>query len=431
MSVVAIVGRPNVGKSTLFNKIIGKRKALVSDMAGVTRDRHYGEASWAGVDFTVIDTGGLSFDESDKVEAKVHKQSLVALDEADLVVCIFDGREDITNIDRDIVDIFRKSGKKVIFAANKVDTEKTEALALTFSELGIEAVPISAEHGRNVDQLLDEIIKHLPEKGEARERDANALRIAIVGRPNVGKSTIINYLASEERVVAHDKPGTTRDSIDVEIVFKDKKFVFVDTAGVKKKSKTLEKIDKFSTLKSLRAIEDADVVFVVLDAEEGITRQDQILTSHSFNLFRPTAVLVNKWDRIKKSEKEYLSDIRFKLGELSTIPVICISGKTGFNCNKIFTLAGRLNEAKKRRVPTAELNKLLETLTMVHPAPDYRGKHVKLNYITQADVNPPVFVVFTNQPKGIAGSYKKYIINSMRKIIGEPVIPIIVKYKEK
>jgi GTP-binding protein len=431
MSVVAIVGRPNVGKSTLFNKIIGQRKALVSDMPGVTRDRHYGEADWCGVGFTVIDTGGLSFDESDKVEAKVHMQSLAALDEADVVICLFDGRDEITNLDRDVVDIFRKSDKDVVYAVNKIDTEVNEGLALTFSELGLDIIPISAEHNRNLDDLLDKIIELLPIPEKPKELESKGMRIAIVGRPNVGKSTIINHLASEDRVIAHNRPGTTRDCIDVEITYKGSDYVFVDTAGVKKRAKTREKIDKFSTLKSLKAVEHADLTFVVLDAEEGFTRQDITLAAHSFNLYRPTAILVNKWDTVKKTEKEYIKYVRENLGDLKDLLILCISGKTGYNCNKIYSYAANLDKAKKRRVSTGELNKFLKFLTEHHPSPDYRGKHVKLNYITQADINPPVFVVFVNQPKGIKSAYRKYLINRLRALLGETMVPIVIKFRAK
>lgn len=428
---MAIVGRPNVGKSTLFNKIIGKRQALVSDMPGVTRDRHYGEADWCGVEFTVIDTGGLSFDESDKVEAKVHKQSMAALKEADVVICLFDAHEEITNIDRDIVDIFRKSGRDVIYVANKVDSTKREMEAASLSELGIDPIHISAEHSRNLDEILDKVVELLPKSEETKRKERKGLKIAIVGRPNVGKSTIINYLASEERVVAHNRPGTTRDTIDVDIRFKNEDYVFVDTAGVKKKAKTFETIDKFSTLKSLRAIEDADVVFVVLDAEEGFARQDITLAAHAFNLYKPTAILINKWDKAEISEKDYIKYVRYNLGELQKIPVLCISGITGKNCNKIFSLAKKLNNTGKKRVSTSELNNFLKWLTVSHPPPDYRGKHVKLNYITQVDTLPPVFAVFTNQPKGIKSSYKKYMVNRLRDILGDIVIPIVVKFRAK
>ncbi len=430
MSVVAIVGRPNVGKSALFNRLIGKRKALVSDMPGVTRDRHYAQGDWCGVDFTLIDTGGLSFDETDAVEAEVHKQSIVALEEADVVICLFDGREGATTLDHLVVDTFRKSGKPIVFAANKVDTEKNEDQMLELSELGVDLIPVSAEHGRNIDALLDEVIKHLP-KAPAQDEKPAGLRIAIIGRPNVGKSTIINHLASEERVVAHDMPGTTRDTIDVDIEYEGNHYIFVDTAGIKKRARTTDKIDKFSILKSLRAVDDADIVFVVLDGPEGLTHQDQSLIAHAFGCYRATALLVTKWDLVKESEKEFLEEMRFQLGELRDIPISCVSGETGENCNTIYSLANTFAVERSKRVTTSELNRFLLELTDYHPPPDYKGRQVKLKYITQVDVNPPVFVVFTNQPKGIKTSYRRFILNGLRKLLGGAVIPLVVKYRAK
>lgn len=431
MAVVAIVGRPNVGKSTFFNKLIGERKALVADIAGVTRDRHYGQADWCGVEFTLIDTGGLSFDESDAVEAKVHKQSILASEEADVVICLFDGRDGITKIDHDIVKIFRKSGKDVIYVVNKIDHDKNADLTLEFHSLGVDVIPISAEHNRDIDIVLDKVIKLLPPHEKLVEEPTVGIKIALVGRPNVGKSSIINCLSQEERVVAHERPGTTRDSIDVEIKFKDKNYVFVDTAGIKKRAKTIDKIDKFATLKSLRTIETADVVFVVLDAAGGFARQDIILASHAFNLYKVTAILINKWDLVKTSEKDFIKEVRFNLKELGDLPILCVSAMTGHNCERIFKIADDLVETKKKRIPTSELNKFFENLVSAHPAPDYCGKHVKLNYITQADVDPPVFVLFTNQPKGITKTYRRYLEKGLRKLLNGPVVPIVIKFRSK
>lgn len=432
MSVVAIVGRQNVGKSTLFNKLIGKRQALVSDMPGVTRDRHYGSAFWTGFEFTLIDTGGLSFDESDRVEAQVHKQSLIAVDEADVVICLFDGPDGLTSMDREIVDIFRKNGKAMVCAVNKIDSAKGEELAAEFSELGVDIVPISAEHSRNLDLLLDKVVKLLP-PAEPLKKKTDGLRIALVGRPNVGKSTIINRLSSKERVVVHELPGTTRDTIDVEIDFEGKKYIFVDTAGVKKRAKTREKIDKFSTLKSLRAIDDADVVFAVIDAVEGVSHQDLTLIAHAFDSNKVTAVLVNKWDLMagKIKEGKYLVDIRQNLKELRDLAILCISGQTGHNCGGIFRIADELDRLTKTRISTSELNRFLGQLVGTHPAPDCQGRQVSLSYITQVESSPPVFVIFTNQPKGIEKSYRRYLTKKLCALIGGPKIPIILKFKSK
>lgn len=442
MSIVAIVGRPNVGKSTLFNKLIGKRKALVSDMPGVTRDRHYDIADHAGKKFILIDTGGLSFDESDAVEAKVHKQSMAALEEATVVVCLFDGRDGLMPLDHTIVGLFRRTKKPVIYAVNKADTERSDSLISDFCSLGIDVLPISAEHGRNLYELLDKIVEHLPDATRVARPSGEGMRIALVGRPNVGKSTIINRLAKEERVVVHERAGTTRDSIDVEVEYNGKKYIFVDTAGIKKRGKTHLLIDKFSTIKSLKAIEDAEIIFVVLDAAEGFVRQDIALAAHAFDSFKPTAVLINKWDiakdplnkeplKGKKASEKFLEDIRFNLKELHGLPILCISGKTGLNCENIYRIAAELEAVSLKRVQTSELNRFLKDLLDYQPPPDYQGKQVKLNYVTQADVGPPVFVVFTNEPKGLKRSYKKYITSGLRRLLGETTVPIVVKFKLK
>lgn len=430
MSIVALVGRPNVGKSTLFNKFIGRRRALVCDLPGVTRDRHYGSAYWQGRNFTLVDTGGLSFDESDAVEAKVHMQSMEALRQANVVVCIFDVQDGITPLDREIIAIFRKEKKNIIYVVNKVDTESKEILAAEFAELGIEYLAISAEHSRDLDVLLDAIVQHLP-RSEAESEKSDVTKIAIVGQPNVGKSSLINFLSNEDRVIAHGMPGTTRDTINVDITYNNNEYILVDTAGIKKKARTLDKLDKFATIKSIHAIEKADHVFVVLDAFVGFTRQDINLIAYSFNMFKPTAILLNKWDLVKEQQKDFIKNIQFHLKDLKDLPIFVISAKTGLNCNNIFKMSEDFLSVSKQRIPTSKLNSFLDDLTQTQPPSDYKGRHVQLNYITQVDVAPPVFVVFTNYPKGIRSSYKKYITKGLRRLIGEPYIPIVLKFKPK
>ncbi len=431
--VVAIIGRPNVGKSTLFNRLIGQRKALVNDFPGVTRDRHYAVADWCGHDFIAIDTGGLAPSTTKSLEACMRDQTLMAVDEADVVVCILDGREGPTHTDREIIELLRKSDKPVIYAVNKVNeaSGKRDFNLSEFYELGLsdELIPISSEHGIGVDDLLDEVIKYFPKTiTNAPTHQRTNARIAVVGRPNVGKSTLINFLAGKQRVIAHETAGTTRDSIDVEIKMFGRDYVFVDTAGLKKKSSTIETLDKFSTIKTLRAIERANIVIMMIDASVGITHHDSSLIDYIYNEGRGIIVAVNKWDLAKNKEKEYEEYFNWKLLNLHRLPFLCISASTGENVRDLFKSVEGLRTSLSKKLSTSELNNFLEGVEESHNIPAYRGKTVKLFYATQVKTAPPTIVIFTNYPEGIPESYKRYIINKLQNLFGEGV-PIRLKFK--
>ena len=434
--IIAIVGRPNVGKSTLFNRIVGRRQAIVNDTAGVTRDRHYANADWIGHEFTMIDTGGL-IPKGMGIQAAIKKQTLMAMNEADVIICVFDGREGLVHLDRGIMEILRKCDRPVVYAVNKV--ENNRGLTPEFYEFGISKLfPVSAEHGIGVDDLLDEVVSELspppspsPLEGEGRGEGARDVpRVAVIGRPNAGKSTLINHLVGNERLIAHEMPGTTRDSIDVEITADNKKYIFVDTAGLKKKGKTIETLDKFSAVKTLAAIERADVVLLIADANGGFTHQDSTLLDYAYSGGKGVIVVFNKWDELNTNPKELLKFYEEKLLPLHKVPFLYISAKTGLNTEGLFSEIVRVAHARNMRIPTAELNKLFEEIKEDHNIPSWRGKNVKIFYVTQVRTGPPEFAVFTNHPEGIPEGYKRYLMNRLQDVVGTGV-PIRIKFKKK
>lgn len=447
--VVAIIGRPNVGKSTLFNRMVGRRQALVNDMPGVTRDRQYGQAEWCGHNFIVIDTGGLVSNSETSIETCIKKQTMAAVSEADVIICVFDGREGANHTDRHIVELLRKSGKPVFYAVNKAESlKKSEEDSASFYEMGLSHQPflISAEHGRGIDDLLDTIVSSVPGftpvpsevEGfhvsipiEPSDHPTIA-RIALIGRPNVGKSTLINRLAGIERVIAHELPGTTRDAIDIDIKIDDRCYTFVDTAGLKKKGKTIEAVDKFSAIMSLRAIGRADIVLVLIDANEGITHQDSYLIDYAYSEGKGLIVLVNKWDVVKPGvqDREYREFFTNKILKLRKLPILYISAKTGGGLEGLFAEIDRLSAALKKKFPTAELNRLLEDIKESHHIPVWRGHHVKLYYATQGRLAPPEFIIFSNYPETIPDSYKRYVTNRLQEVVGYGV-PIRLRFRKK
>lgn len=436
--VVAIVGRPNVGKSTLFNRIIGKRQALVNDTVGVTRDRHYANADWSGHEFIMIDTGGIAEGAEKSIQNFIKKQTLAAVDEADVLIFLFDGRDGATSLDKNIIELLRKANKPIIFAVNKAGEKRskrnTDEEKNQFYELGIkgEIFLVSAEHGLGVGDLLDEVIKKISDlKFQISDDEKTGLlRVAVIGRPNAGKSTLINNLAGRERVIAHEMPGTTRDSIDVQISANGKNYTFVDTAGLKKKGKTIETLDKFSAIKTLNAIERAKIVLLMVDSNDGFTHQDSSLLDYAYNEGKAVVVVFNKWDDLKTDPKKLLEFYEEKLLKLHRVPFLYISAKTGMNVQKLFVEIDKLAHAMEQRLSTSDLNRILEDIKDGHNIPSYRGKAVKLNYATQVKTNPPSFVIFVNFPEGIGESYKRYLTNKLQDIIGNGV-PIRIKFKSK
>jgi GTP-binding protein len=429
--IVAIVGRPNVGKSRLFNRLIGYRKALVHDTPGVTRDRHYAAADWCGRNYIVIDTGGIDLDPRADIEHKITQQSLAAISEADVVICLFDGQVDPTPHDRDVAEKLRTIGKPVLFAVNKVDEPGHESAAVNYYRLGIEPVfMISAEHGRNVDDLLDKLLSHFPPPGE-EEKKSEVPRITVVGRPNVGKSTLINRLAGSERVIVHEMPGTTRDAIDVEVEFEGRRYIFVDTAGIRKTFRIEENIEKFSAVKSLRAVDRSDIVCLLVDAAEGVTHQDLNLAGFVFGEGKGLIMLVNKWDLAEIKWGDYEGRIRDHLKELHDVPLLGISAKTGHNCLKVFERIDRLYGALSTKIATSKLNRILKEALQGHHMPVHRGREVNINYVTQTGTRPPTFTLFANMPAAVPYAYRRYLMRCFEEALGIKGIPIRLVFRKK
>jgi len=429
--IVAIVGRANVGKSRLFNRLIGYRKALVDDTAGVTRDRHYANADWLGHEFIVVDTGGIDLDPTADIERKVTQQSLAAISEADVVICIFDGQVEPMPHDQELTRKLKKIGKPLIFALNKIDLAMHESGINEYQRMGVKPlVAVSAEHGRGVDELLDYVIAHFPKQVKESAK-ISAPRIAVVGRPNVGKSTLINRLAGSERVVVHEMPGTTRDAIDVEIEFGDKNYIFIDTAGVRKHFRVSEFIEKFSAMRSLRTIDRSDIVCQLIDANDGLTHQDLNLAGFVNEQGKGMILLVNKWDMIKKTWQDYELELRSRLRELQGIKIFCISAKTGYHCLKIFESIDQVNVLLERKIKTSELNKILEEALAGHNLPAYHGKAVRIYYGTQTGTRPPTFTFFANHPAAVPYAYRRYLIHQLQEAIGAEGIPVRVVFRKK
>lgn len=430
--IIAIVGRPNVGKSRLFNRVVGRRRAIVADVAGVTRDRHYAPGEWAGREFIAVDTGGLDLDPAADLEREISKQSLRAVEEADVVVCVFDGRLDPTPEDREVVSKLRGISKPVIFAVNKIDEGSHEMLLNAYHELGASPlVACSAEHGRGVDDLLDEAVRRFPPEEAAAAEEGKGLRVAVVGRPNVGKSTLINRLAGEQRVVAHEMPGTTRDAIDVEIDYEGKNYVFVDTAGVKRRWGVAERLEKFTAMRSLKTIDRADIVLQLIDGAEGLTKQDLHLTGFVREQGKGLLLLVNKWDKLAADWDEYERRMRRGMGELQEVPAFPISAATGQHCLKIFKGIDRLDRSLGIKVSTSKLNRIMEEALAGHHLPDHRGKQVRVYYATQTGTHPPTFALFSNFPAAVPYTYRRYLIRKIQEAIGAQDVPVRVVCRKK
>ncbi len=438
--ILAIVGRPNVGKSRLFNRLIGgSAKALVDDQPGVTRDRHYGVADWRGREFIVVDTGGLIPGAEDPLDKKVWGQAFLAIEEADFILCLMDGLEGPTAVDEVLVRELRKSNKPVFFCVNKIDEATHEKETFEFSRLGLKNLyPVSAEHGRGVSDLLEAIYGKLPpspsvtlpaDRQPSPIQGEGVLRVAIIGRPNVGKSTFINKLAGLERVVVHEEAGTTRDAIDVVIERGGKKLVLVDTAGIKKKSATKTRLEKFSAMKSLKAMDHSQLVCLLLDATQGVTHQDLQLAHTVWEAKKGLLFLVNKWDLMKASLKKYVEDVTPQFGELREAPLLVVSAKTGQNCEAIWDTLFTIQSAMEKRLSTSALNEWLEKILVSHPLPMYKGKNVKIFYGTQVGVEPPHFVFFTNYPQGVPVSYRRYLARQLLMAMGGLKIPLALTFR--
>jgi GTP-binding protein len=445
--VLAIVGRPNVGKSSLFNRLVGEQMAIVQDQPGTTRDRLYGDAEWNGVEFTVIDTGGLVLDEtlpgeielsSEEIVRRTREQAQAAIEEADVVLFMVDARSGLTGADEEISEVLRKSAKPVIVAANKAESEERRLNAVEFYQLGLgDPMPISAHHAVNTGDLLDEIVAAFPPPGE-EEEDENVTRIALVGRPNVGKSRLLNALLGQERVIVSDVPGTTRDAIDTELTYGEgedaRQITLIDTAGIRRRGHIESGVEKYSVIRTLRAITRADVVLLLIDATEGITAQDTHIAGYVLEQFKSMVLIVNKWDLVEKDSHtltEFTAKLRQELNFIPYVPFLFISAKFGQRTNKVLPEALRVAAERTKRVPTAQLNKLMKEATTAHPPPSKPGKWVKFLYATQAETSPPTFVFFVNDAEAVHFSDKRFLENQLREAFGFEGTPINLIFRTR
>ncbi|MBA3924955.1 ribosome biogenesis GTPase Der [Listeria grandensis] len=415
--VVAIVGRPNVGKSTIFNRIVGERVSIVEDIPGVTRDRIYNSADWLGRDFNIIDTGGIDLGDEPFL-AQIKAQAEIAIDEADVIIFITNGREGVTDADEQVAKILYRSKKPIVLAINKVDNPEMRDQIYDFYSLGFgEPFPISGSHGLGLGDLLDEVFKKFPELDE-EEYDENVIKFSLIGRPNVGKSSILNALLGEQRVIVSDVAGTTRDAIDTPYEFEGQEYVMIDTAGMRKRGKVYESTEKYSVLRAMRAIERSDVVLVVLNAEEGIREQDKRIAGYAHEAGRGILVVVNKWDAIEKDEKTmnaFIQDIREQFLFLSYAPIVFVSAVTKQRLTNLFPMINDISNNHSLRVQSSLLNDVIMDAVAMNPSPMDKGKRLKIYYTTQVAVRPPTFVVFVNEPEMMHFSYERFLENRIRE----------------
>jgi GTP-binding protein len=432
--IIVIVGRPNVGKSTLFNRLIGKREAIVDGISGVTRDRNYGEVEWNGKKFQLIDTGGYVPVSEDLFETAIREQVEIAINQADAIIFLVDVRSGINPMDEDIAGLLRSSNKKYFLLANKVDTEKFEPMAAEFYKFGVEKIyDISALVGRKIGDFLDDLTAEFPESHKFEED--TRLKIAIVGRPNVGKSSLTNALLGFDRSIVTDIPGTTRDSLDSVMKYYGEEMVLVDTAGLRKKKRIEESIEFYSMLRALRAIGECDVAVIVIDATVGLENQDQKIIDEAIRWKKGIIIAVNKWDLIEKetdTSRRFELAIKDKLGRTNYTPVIFISALTKQRIFKLVELAKDISAERKKKISTAELNNiLLEDIKKNPPPSTHTGREVKIKYITQVGDNYPVFLFFSNYPKDIPDHYKKFLENKIREHFGFNGVPFTLSFKNK
>ena len=432
--VVAIVGRPNVGKSTLFNKLIGDRLSIVKNEPGVTRDRLYRETEWSGKEFLLVDTGGLEPRTNDFMMSKIKQQAQVAIDEADVIIFLVDGKAGITGLDEDVANVLRKQDKKVVVAVNKIDNYmRDQENILEFYALGFEEViGISGEHKTNLGDLLDAVVEKFDDEKEVEEEDS--LKIAILGRPNAGKSSLVNKLLNEERSIVSDMAGTTRDAIDSSLKYDGDKFTLIDTAGIRRKSKVEDSIEYYSVLRAVKSIKRADVCVLMLDATELLTDQDKRVAGLIYEERKPIIIAVNKWDLIEKnnnSVKEFTDLVKADLSFLDYAPIVTISALTGKRTINILEQARFINEEYHKKITTGLLNQILAEIIAQNPVPTRKGRAVKINYVTQVSQAPPKFVFFSNNPDLIHFSYQRYIENKLREYFGFEGCPIDIVFNRK
>ncbi len=431
--LVTIVGRPNVGKSTLFNRIIGRRHAIVDDMPGVTRDRHYGEADWAGKNFTLVDTGGFVPDSDDTMETAIREQAQIAIEEANVILFVVDADAGIVSTDREIAEILRKAGKRVVLVANKSDGEKKESGSTEFYQLGLgDPVPVSALGGRKIGDLLDLITRDIP-AAPALDQDPR-VKISIIGKPNVGKSSLVNALLQEDRHIVTEIPGTTRDPIDAVLKYYGEEFLLIDTAGLRRKSKVKESVELYSALRTIKSIERCDVAVIMIDAIEGVEHQDLRIIETAMEKKTPAIIAVNKWDLVEKDDRTapaYERAIRERLRIYDFLPVLFLSAITRQRIYKLIEIVKQIHQEAQKRITTSRLNDLILPEISSHPPRSRSGKEIKIKFITQVKASPPVFAFFCNDPRLVEDTYIRFLENRLRDHFGFTGVPLVITLKKK
>ena len=416
LPIVAIVGRPNVGKSTLFNRIINERVAIVEDRPGVTRDRNYARASWMGHQFSIIDTGGITWEDS-TIDEEIRAQAEIAIEESDVIVMLADASQGVTSLDERIAHLLYRADKPVLLAVNKADNPEQRTDIYDFYSLGLgDPIPVSGSHGTGIGDLLDEVVKNFP--ADAEKTEEGVISFSVIGRPNVGKSSIVNRLLGEERVIVANEEGTTRDAIDTPFVKDGTKFRVVDTAGIRRRGKVYEKTEKYSVMRAMSAMERSDVAILVLDASTGIREQDKHVAGYAHEAGLGMIIAVNKWDLPKKdssSGKDFEAVIREEFSYLDYAPIVFVSAKTGKNIDQLPKMVKEVYENKNQRIQSSVLNDLLLEASRLVPAPMVKGKRLRVYYMTQVKTNPPTFVVFCNDPELMHFSYQRFLINQLRE----------------
>ncbi len=433
--IVAVVGRPNVGKSTLFNRLAGERISIVQDTPGVTRDRIYADVEWTGRKFTLIDTGGMEIGAEDVILKQILQQAEIAIETADVILFITDAKAGMTDDDKQVANMLRRTKKPVVLAVNKIDNVNRDSMNIyEFYELGIgDPIAISAGQALGLGDMLDEVISYFPENAEAEEEE-EVIKVAIIGKPNVGKSSLINKILGEDRLIVSNIPGTTRDAIDTPIEIDGQKYVFIDTAGMRRKSKIKEEIERFSIIRAVAAVERCDVAILVIDANEGITDQDTKIAGIAHERGRAAIIAVNKWDAIEKNDKtmnKYLKDIGNELAYMPYAPKVFISALTGQRIARMLELIQTVHQNHSLRISTGVLNDVLIEATAMQQPPADKGRQLKLYYMTQVSIKPPTFVIFVNDRELFHFSYKRYIENQLREAFGFVGTPVHFIIREK
>lgn len=434
-ATVSIVGRPNVGKSTLFNRLLGRRKAIVHDDTGVTRDRHYGESFWNGRNFSVIDTGGYLPDEEDVITAGIREQVHLAINESDVILFIVDTETGITALDRSVAQILRKQEKPVLLVVNKCDNEEKRMEGVEFYGLGFDEIyPVSSINGIGTGDLLDEVVKLLPDEPE-ESLDEGYPKIAFVGRPNVGKSSLMNALLKDDRCIVTDIPGTTRDAINSQLEYKGETYILVDTAGLRKRAKVRENIEFYSTVRTDRSIKEADVVVLLLDAMQGFDEQDKRILREAERFNKGIIIALNKWDLVPDKNtnllKEFEEYIYNKVKTLDYVPIVSISALTGQRIERILDISIKVIEERRKKIATPQLNNFIIKLLKERQLPVKRGKQLKIQYAVQVKSNPPVFKFFMNNPEELPANYRRFIENKLREQFGFDGVPITMVFRQK